>query len=99
MADDSIEVSPPGEDGTRYVAGRRTQVPALKRKWARVATKACEGDYQLMSEGTSESKRAGFVTSRMHEGFVRCMLPSEAEPDSEQEGDKREAAERRTARR
>lgn len=81
-ADDSIEVSPPGEDGTRYVAvrsGRRTRADALERKWTRVATQACEGDYVLMSDGSSEQRRAGVLTSRTHEGFVRCLMPAQAE--------------------
>ncbi|MBL4684312.1 MAG: hypothetical protein JKY37_06965 [Nannocystaceae bacterium] len=80
--DDSVQVSPPGEDGTRYVAissGRRTAPATLKRKWTRVASAACDGDYVLMSEGQSAQRRAGVITGRTHEGFVRCLIPAQVE--------------------
>ncbi len=95
--DDSVQVSPPGEDGTRYVAvrsGRRTPPASLERKWTRAATAACEGDYLLMSDGQSEQRKAGIITARTHEGFVRCLMPAQSEANDQVEERAREAAAR-----
>lgn len=98
-SDDSIEVSPPGEDGSRYVAvrsGRRTAAPALQRKWAAVANKACEGDYVLMSDGQSTQRAAGVVVARTHEGYVRCLMPAEAEQAEQADDNIKQAKGRRS---
>jgi len=96
--EDEVEVSPPGEDGTRYVAirsGRQTAPRMLERKWTKLASEACQGDYMLMSDGASEQTRAGVVVARVHEGFVRCLLPEAAEGMDKVDAQAREAAERR----
>ena len=98
-ADDSVTVSPPGEDGARYVgvrSGRSTGAVALKRRWTKTATQACEGEFIAVSDGASETRRAGVVVARMHEGFVRCLLPSESQTEDKSDAKARDAAERRT---
>jgi hypothetical protein len=77
---ESIVVTPPAEDGTRYVAvqGDGMSSPqVLARQWKREAKKACEGDYMLINDEPGQTRRAGLVTARMHEGFVRCMIENE----------------------
>lgn len=77
-----VEVSPRAEDGTRYLsvhAPRRMAPQTLQRRWSRAATEACEGDYLLLSETQFEQRTAGVVSGRTHEGYVRCILPGEAD--------------------
>ncbi|MBV1862702.1 MAG: hypothetical protein KUG77_30045 [Nannocystaceae bacterium] len=77
---ESVVVTPPAEDGTRYVAvqGDGMSSPqVLARQWKREAKKACEGDYVLINDEPGQTRRRGMVTARMHEGFVRCMIENE----------------------
>lgn len=77
---ENVTVTPPAEDGTRYVAvrGDRMSSPQiLARQWKREAKRACDGDYVLINDEPGERRRAGFVTERLHEGFVRCMIEDE----------------------
>lgn len=77
---ESVVVTPPAEDGTRYVAvqGDGMSSPVvLARQWKREAKKACEGDYVLINDEPGQTRRQGLVTARMHEGFIRCMIEGE----------------------
>lgn len=77
---DNVTVTPPAEDGTRYVAVRgdgMTPPQTLARQWKREAKKACDGDYVTINDEPGSTRRSGFVTERMHEGFVRCMIEGE----------------------
>lgn len=77
---ESVIVTPPAEDGTRYVAvqGDGMSSPqVLARQWKREAKKACEGDYVPINDAPGQTRRSGLVTARMHEGFIRCMIEGE----------------------
>ncbi len=77
---ESVVVSPPAEDGTRYVAvhgGPVSSPNVLARQWKREAKRACEGDYVTINDEPGTSRRGGLVAERMHEGFVRCMIEGE----------------------
>jgi len=77
---ENVTVTPPAEDGTRYVAvhGDGMSSPnLLARQWKREAKRACEGDYMLINDEPGQTRRGGFVTERMHEGFIRCMIEDE----------------------
>ncbi|KIG17305.1 hypothetical protein DB30_03488 [Enhygromyxa salina] len=66
----------PMEDGSVYVlaeGGPLTSSATLKSLWRREASKACEGDYMVLSERDAESRRGGIVGGRSYEGFVRCV--------------------------
>ncbi len=75
-------VSPPGEDGTRYLAVEGSPLAsagAVRNRWRTVARQVCDGDYMKLSEA-SLSRRAGGVTrTRVHEGYIRCLLEGESE--------------------
>ena len=80
---DSTTVSPPGEDGTRYLAvegGPLTTPRRLKTRWNSAARKVCEGDFQRLSETTGTRTANGMTKARIHEGFIQCILPGEVEP-------------------
>lgn len=77
---ESVVVTPPAEDGTRYVAVQGDGMASpnvLARQWKREAKKACEGDYVLINDEPGQTRRRGLVTARMHEGFIRCMIEGE----------------------
>lgn len=77
---ENVTVTPPAEDGTRYIAVRSdgmTPPQTLARQWKREAKRTCDGDYVLINEAGGQTKRAGFTTERLHEGFVRCMIEDE----------------------
>lgn len=77
---ESVVVTPPAEDGTRYVAvqGDGMSSPqVLARQWKREAKKVCDGDYVLINDEPGHTRRRGMVTARMHEGFIRCMIENE----------------------
>ncbi len=84
---DGVTVTPPAEDGTRYVAvqgGPITSPNTLKRQWQREAQRTCQGDYMLIADEPGQTRRRGLVVQRMHEGFVRCLIEDEeigGEPD------------------
>ena len=66
----------PMEDGSVYVlaeGGPMTSPLTLKSMWRREASKACSGDYMVLSEQDSQSKRGGIVGGSAYEGFVRCV--------------------------
>ncbi|MFV8752487.1 hypothetical protein ACNOYE_18220 [Nannocystaceae bacterium ST9] len=74
----------PTEDGSVYVlaeGGPLTSPLTLKSMWRRKASQTCEGDYMVMSEQDGQSRRAGLVGARLHEGFVRCVSPEGAKPE------------------
>lgn len=81
---DRTIVSPPGEDGTQYLAvegGPLASPAGLRSRFSVVARQVCEGEYLELMEPTTTSRRSGGVTrSRMHEGYIRCLLPGEREP-------------------
>jgi len=77
---ETVTVTPPAEDGTRYVAvhGDGMSSPqVLARQWKREAKRACDGDYVVINDEPGQTRRSGLVTQRMHEGFVRCMIETE----------------------
>lgn len=77
---ENVTVTPPAEDGTRYVAvhGDGMASPQmLARQWKREAKRACEGDFVTINDEPGMTRRGGFVTERLHEGFIRCMLETE----------------------
>jgi len=41
--------------------------------WRREASKACQGEYMVLSERDAQSQRGGVVGGRSYEGFVRCI--------------------------
>ncbi|MEM9457131.1 MAG: hypothetical protein AAGF11_23335 [Myxococcota bacterium] len=80
---DRTEISPPGEDGTQYVmveGGRLTSAKLLERRWKSTVRQTCEGEAMELSQSSYARRQGGIVRSRIHEGYVRCVLPSEAEP-------------------
>ena len=77
---DAVTVTPPAEDGTRYIAvsgGPTASASGLRRVWKREAKKACQGDYMLINDEPGHTRRGGLETQRMHEGFVRCLIEGE----------------------
>ncbi len=77
---ESVVVTPPAEDGTRYVAvhgGPVSSPGVLARQWKREAKRACEGDYVLINDEPGSTRRGGVIAQRMHEGFVRCVIEEE----------------------
>ena len=77
---ESVVVTPPDEDGTRYVAvhgGPISSPGVLARQWKREAKRACDGDYVTINDEPGASRRGGLIAERMHEGFVRCMYEGE----------------------
>lgn len=82
---DRTEVSPPGEDGTRYVmveGGRFSSPRALERRWRATVRRTCDGESQEVSEAGYARRQGGIVRRRVHEGYVRCLLPDGAEPST-----------------
>lgn len=66
----------PMEDGSVYVlaeGGRLSSAGALRSMWRREASKACEGDYMVLSRQDSHRQRGGVIGGRSCEGFVRCV--------------------------
>lgn len=66
----------PMEDGSVYVlaeGGRLSSAVTLRSMWRREASKACSGDYMVLSERDAQSRRGGVVGGRSYEGFVRCV--------------------------
>jgi len=80
---DQTVVSPPGDDGTRYLAvegGRLSSPAALRSRWGVAARQVCEGEYIKLAESTALRRQGGTTRSRIHEGYIRCLLPDEREP-------------------
>jgi hypothetical protein len=68
----------PMEDGSVYVlaeGSRLTSNVTLRSMWRREASKACQGEYMVLSERDAQSQRGGVVGGRSYEGFVRCISP------------------------
>lgn len=68
----------PMEDGSVYVlaeGSRLTSNVTLRSMWRREASKACKGEYMILSERDAQSRRGGVVGGRSYEGFVRCVSP------------------------
>lgn len=66
----------PMEDGSVYVlaeGSRLTSNVKLRALWRREASKACQGEYMVLSERDAQSRRGGIVSGRSYEGFVRCV--------------------------
>ncbi|MCA9680897.1 MAG: hypothetical protein KC457_01775 [Myxococcales bacterium] len=66
------------EDGSVYVlaeGGPMTSPVRLRSMWRRKATQTCDGDYMVMSERAAQSRRAGIISNKLYEGFVRCVSP------------------------
>jgi hypothetical protein len=71
-------LSAPMEDGSLYVlaeGSRLTSNVTLRSMWRREASKACLGEYMVLSERDAQSRRGGIVGGRSYEGFVRCISP------------------------
>lgn len=88
--DDEVYSTPTG-DGSHYIAifsEPETPSNAMARRWKKHATKVCEGDYLLMSDNAAERRRGGFVESKVHEGWVRCLSPDVALEETSDSGDK-----------
>lgn len=80
---DRTVVSPAGEDGTRYLAvegGPLASPAGLRSRWGVVARQVCEGDFMKLAESTASRRQGGLTRSRIHEGYIRCLLPGEQEP-------------------
>lgn len=80
---DRTIVSPPGDDGTQYLAvegGPLASPAGLRSRWAVVARQVCEGEYVKLMESTASRRSDGVTRSRVHEGYIRCLLPDEREP-------------------
>lgn len=80
---ESTMVSPPGEDGTRYLSvegGPLASPRALHTRWKATARRVCGGEYQELSAASLTRRQGGVTRARIHEGYVRCLLPDEAEP-------------------
>jgi hypothetical protein len=80
---DQTVVSPAGEDGTRYLAvegGPLASPAGLRSRWGVAARQVCEGDFMKLSEYTASRRQSGITRSRIHEGYIRCLLPGEQEP-------------------
>ncbi len=66
----------PMEDGSVYVLAEGTRLTSnvtLRSMWRREASKACAGEYMVLSERDAQSRRGGIVGGRSYEGFVRCI--------------------------
>jgi hypothetical protein len=69
-------LSAPMEDGSVYVlaeGNRLTSNETLRAMWRREASKACQGEYMVLSERDAQSQTGGVVAGRSYEGFVRCI--------------------------
>ncbi len=71
-------IAVPNEDGSMYVlvedrGGASAQT--LARVWKRTATRACRGEYLVMSEGGALRSPGSLQVERVHEGWVRCIDP------------------------
>ncbi|MCA9649075.1 MAG: hypothetical protein H6712_15890 [Myxococcales bacterium] len=80
---DQTVVSPPGEDGTRYLAvegGPLSTSRALRSRWNATARRVCEGEFQRLGDDGSARRAMGVTRSRVHEGYIQCLMPSEVEP-------------------
>jgi hypothetical protein len=80
---DRTVVSPAGEDGTRYLAvegGPLASPAGLRSRWGMAARQVCEGDFMKLAESTASRRQSGITRSRIHEGYIRCLLPDEQEP-------------------
>lgn len=78
-------VSPPGADGTRYLAvegGGLASPAAVRTRWNVVARQVCAGEFMKLSEASLSRRQGGLTKTRIHEGYIRCLLPDEAEPGS-----------------
>lgn len=76
-------VSPAGEDGTRYLAvegGPLSSPRTLRTRWNATARRVCQGDFQRLSDGGTTRRADGITRSRVHEGYIQCLLPGESEP-------------------
>lgn len=76
-------VSPPGEDGTRYLAvegGALASPAAVRNRWHIVARQVCGGEYMKLSDASLSRRASGLTQTRVHEGYIRCVLPGESEP-------------------
>lgn len=80
---DRTIVSPPGEDGTQYLAvegGPLASPAGLRSRFSVVARQVCDGEYVKLMESTASRRSDGVTRSRVHEGYIRCLLPDEREP-------------------
>lgn len=80
---DTVTASPPGEDGTRYLAiegGPLSSARTLRTRWSATARKICRGEVQRLSESATTRRAAGVARARIHEGYFQCLLPDESEP-------------------
>jgi hypothetical protein len=85
---EQVVVSPPGEDGTRYLAvegGGLASPSAVRSRWNVVARQVCGGELMKLSEASLSRRQGGLTRTRIHEGYIRCLLPDEAEPGSKPE--------------
>jgi hypothetical protein len=76
-------VSPPGVDGTRYLAvegGPLASASALRSRWHVAARRVCGGEPITLSDASVSRRHGGVTRSRIHEGYIRCLLPDESEP-------------------
>ena len=85
--DDTRElIAVPNEDGSMYVlvedrGGASEQT--LARVWNRTATRACRGEFMVMSEGAALRSPGSLQVVRVHEGWVRCIDPEANEQMAE----------------
>lgn len=83
MRPDEVTISPAGEDGTRYLAvegGPLSSARTLRTRWNATARKVCDGEFQRLSDAGTTRRADGITRSRIHEGFVQCLLPGDSEP-------------------
>lgn len=73
-----ISYAVPTEDGGMYVlveAKKGATDKQLKRRWDGEASKACLGEFVVLSENQSQRNRGGKTLLKIYEGFVRCVNP------------------------
>lgn len=80
-------IAVPNEDGSHYIlveAGSKTPVASLPRLWKKKATKTCQGDFIVLSEGEHRKKTGGVLSGASYEGWVRCISPEVADDESKE---------------
>ena len=68
----------PTDEGATYVlveTKKSASDKQLKRRWTQRASKACLGDFTVLSENQSARNQGGRTVLKIYEGYVRCVNP------------------------